>query len=111
MSNSGKGSGKLPIRTHNPKRVARRKASYDRGQVRKAERRLAQSKRERANNALALEGDFTKWEQIQATHKGTRNKHYNVGTAHYVMSAPVVKPAKGQSNPGRTVYIRTMIDR
>ena len=103
--NSGKGSGKIPARAHNPKRIANRAASYKRGQERKAERRLAQSKRERANKALQAEGKLTKWESITATQHDLRNKLYNVGTASYVMSSPVVKPAKGQMNPGRSVSI------
>lgn len=110
MSNSGKGSGKIPARAHNPKRIANRAASYKRGQERKAERRLAQSKRERANkerqsNLTGLEFRLTKWEQIQADQQGTRNKHFNVGTAQYVMSEPLRNPAKGQINPGRSVSI------
>jgi hypothetical protein len=102
---SGKGSGKLPARAHNPKRIARMAASWKRGQERKDARRLAQSKRERVNKALNSEGKLTKWEALTEAHRGTRNKLYNVGTAAYVMSAPVVKPAKGQMNPGRSVSI------
>jgi hypothetical protein len=63
---------------------------------------LAQKKREQYN--LVLEGP-TKWEQIKASHNSARNKHYNVGTAHYVMSSPLTKLAKGQINPGRSVSI------
>lgn len=110
--NSGKGSGKIPARAHNPKRIANRAASYKRGQERKDARRLAQSKRERANKALQLEGKLTKWEAITAAqHDSTRNKLFNVGTAQFVMSNPVTsKLAKGQMNPGRSVSITTTQD-
>ena len=104
-NNSGKGSGKLPARAHNPKRIANRAASYKRGLERKAERQKAQRQREGVNAALKAEGKPTKWEALTKAHSGTRNKLYNVGTAAYVMSAPVVKPAEGQMNPGRSVSI------
>lgn len=101
---SGKGSGKLPARAHNPKRIANRAASYKRGQERKAARRLAQSKRERVNASREL-GELTPWEKVTQGQSEKRNKHYNVGTAAYVMSEPRVKLAKGQMNPGRSVSI------
>ena len=105
MSNSGKGSGKIPARAHNPKRIANRAASYKRGLERKAERQKAQRQRESANKALKADGLMTRWEVVTLAHKDTRNKLYNVGTADYVMSAPVTKLAKGQMNPGRSVSI------
>lgn len=104
MSNSGKGSGKIPARAHNPKRILRRAESWKRGQERKAERRKAQSERERVN-ASREPGTLTPWERATQGQSEKRNRHYNVGTAHYVMSNPVVKPAKGQMNPGRSVSI------
>lgn len=52
----------LPKRCTSEKLKARRAASWQRGQVRKAERRAEQERRERRNRELRAQGLPTPWE-------------------------------------------------